>query len=408
MPISSCVPCHDTGQCAKSAGDDHGPAVADLEASAVDARILRCRTRTLLPPSTARRSSPMPDGADEIDAVRIARERSNIPAFPTPSSVRTMIWPGREAAASVDLIGQLGDPNHLEKSQCAVLNLKINKQLGYDTPGHWPISIRSSTGRTSRQDPDRDPLSQCHVQRAAVGSPTLWQCFLRRARLELLCPHRDPRRSVQRIELMAEARRERSSGAAGHVRARWAVIFQPIRGGVSGAFLDRRFPDVHDPQGLRIELYASLCTTAKRQVSYVCMPRRLQGAAPPVHIITAIRRPVATANFVSSRPLSEHPGGPAGLARGSARPFPAVVRDGYAVSDIWLLPGGIRRMLAGLSKSNFFTRRTTGPARGGLGNGIFAALSGYILTVSCHNDPIHAISRVRRRTVVDRLGAGVP
>jgi aminoglycoside phosphotransferase (APT) family kinase protein len=189
---------------------------------------------------------------------------------------------------------------------------------------------------------------------------------------------------MQRSELIPEARRDAVRAA---LRATFGASagrdFQPIRGGVSGALICRF--DVHErTYVLRIE--PERIALHDRQRGFACMAAAAAtGAAPPVHYCDPATG-VAIMNFVSSRPLSEHPGGPAGLARAlgalisrvqATAPFP--IFGSY--------PEVIGSMLAGLSKSNFFTPGQLDPHAEGLAR-IFAALSWDISSlVSCHNDP---------------------
>ena len=78
------------------------------------------------------------DAVEEVDAAPELPERSNIRAFPTRHP-RMTIWPKRRACccARADLIGQLGDPNYMRKSNalfCEFEEIGLNKTLGYDTP----------------------------------------------------------------------------------------------------------------------------------------------------------------------------------------------------------------------------------------------------------------------------------
>jgi hypothetical protein len=126
--------------------------------------------------------------------------------------------------------------------------------------------------------------------------------------------------------------------------------FQPIRGGVSGALICR-FGVLQRKYVLRLE--PERIALHDRQRGFACMvAAAVAGAAPSVHYCDPVTG-VAIMDFVSSRPLSEHPGGHVGLARAlgalisrvqATPPFP--IFGAY--------PEVIGRVLAGLSKSNFF------------------------------------------------------
>jgi hypothetical protein len=77
------------------------------------------------------------DGVDELDATRIARaiEYTRFPY--TASSNDNLIEEEGLLLRAADLIGQLGDPNYMRKSNalfCEFEEIGLNKTLGYDTP----------------------------------------------------------------------------------------------------------------------------------------------------------------------------------------------------------------------------------------------------------------------------------
>jgi hypothetical protein len=77
------------------------------------------------------------DGAEEVDASRIARaiEYTRFPY--TASSNDDLIEEEGLLLRAADLIGQLGDPNYLRKSNALFAEFEeigLNKTLGYDTP----------------------------------------------------------------------------------------------------------------------------------------------------------------------------------------------------------------------------------------------------------------------------------
>jgi hypothetical protein len=159
--------------------------------------------------------------------------------------------------------------------------------------------------------------------------------------------------------------------------------FQPIKGGVSGALICGF--DVHQRNYvLRIE--PERVALHHRQRGFACMvAAAVAGAAPPVHYHDAVTG-VAIMDFVSGRPLSEHPGGNAGLARALG----ALISRVQATPPFPMLgsfPEVIGSVLAGLRQSSFFAPGQLDPHAEGLAR-IFAALSWDISSmVSCHNDP---------------------
>jgi aminoglycoside phosphotransferase (APT) family kinase protein len=189
---------------------------------------------------------------------------------------------------------------------------------------------------------------------------------------------------MQKSGLIPEGRRDAVRTALRVTFGASAVgDFQPIRGGVSGALICRF--DVHErTYVLRIE--PKRIALHDRQRGFACMvAAAAAGAAPPVHYCDPATG-VAIMNFVSGRPLSEHPGGPVGMVRAlgalisrvqATPPFPMI-------GDY---PKMIGSMLAGLSKSSFFAPGQLDPHAEGFAR-IWAALSWDASSlVSCHNDP---------------------
>jgi aminoglycoside phosphotransferase (APT) family kinase protein len=189
---------------------------------------------------------------------------------------------------------------------------------------------------------------------------------------------------MQKSEIIPEARRD---AVRSLLRAAFGSCvvgdFQPIRGGVSGALI-LRF-EVHERSYvLRIE--PERVTLNNRERGFACMvAAAAAGAAPPVHCCDPATG-LTIMDFVTGRPLAEHPGGPVGTVRAlgallaklrATPPFPMV--GDYSET--------IGAMLAELSKSSFFApgqldRHAEGFAR------IWAALPWDASSlVSCHNDP---------------------
>jgi aminoglycoside phosphotransferase (APT) family kinase protein len=189
---------------------------------------------------------------------------------------------------------------------------------------------------------------------------------------------------MQKLGLMPQARRDAVRTALRATFGASAVgDFQPIKGGVSGALLCRF--DFHErTYVLRIE--PERVALHDRQRGFACMvAAAAAGAAPPVHYHDPATG-VAIMDFVSSRPLSMHPGGPVGMVRAlgtliarvqATSPFP--ILGDYAEV--------IGHMLAGLSKSSFFPPGQLEPHAEGFAH-IWAALAWDTSSlVSCHNDP---------------------
>jgi hypothetical protein len=153
-------------------GDSEDSYVADLSGGTV--RLARGASDAALAPYHVDRSklfvSERLDGVEEIDAGRIARtiEYTRFPY--TDSSNDELIEEEGMLLRAADLIGQLGDPNYLRKSNALFYEFEeigLNKKLGYETPAdvvykypqfYWnnvapqiPIAIRylniTSSGR---------------------------------------------------------------------------------------------------------------------------------------------------------------------------------------------------------------------------------------------------------------------
>jgi aminoglycoside phosphotransferase (APT) family kinase protein len=189
---------------------------------------------------------------------------------------------------------------------------------------------------------------------------------------------------MQTFELIPETRRDAVRAA---LRATFGASaardLQPIRGGVSGALICRF--DVRERNYvLRIE--PERVALHHRQRGFACMAAAAAaGAAPPVHYHDPATG-VAIMDFVSGRPLAEHPGGAAGLARALG----ALISKVQATPLFPMLgsfPEVIGSVLAGMRKSSFFAAGQLDPHAEGLAR-IFAALSWDASSlVSCHNDP---------------------
>jgi aminoglycoside phosphotransferase (APT) family kinase protein len=189
---------------------------------------------------------------------------------------------------------------------------------------------------------------------------------------------------MQKFGLIPEARREAVRAALRTAfGASAARDFQPIKGGVSGALICRF--DVHERKYvLRIE--PERVALHHRQRSFACMAAAAAaGAAPRVRYCDPATG-VAIMDFVSGRPLSEHPGG----AKGLARALGALIAKVQATPSFPVFgsyPEVIGHELVRLRKSRFFAAGQLDPHAEGLAR-IFAALSWDASSlVSCHNDP---------------------
>ena len=120
-------------------GDDNESYVADLSGRTV--RLPRGSSDAALGPYHVDRSkmfvSERLDGAEEVDAGRIARaiEYTRFPY--TSSSNDDLTEEEGLLLRPADLIGQLGDPNYLRKANAMFYEFEeigLNKTLGYDTP----------------------------------------------------------------------------------------------------------------------------------------------------------------------------------------------------------------------------------------------------------------------------------
>jgi hypothetical protein len=120
-------------------GDDNDSYVADLTGRKV--RLPRGSSDAALAPYHVDRSKLFVferlDGAEEVDAERIARaiEYTRFPY--TTSSNDDLIEEEGLLLRAADLIGQLGDPNYLRKANALFYEFEeigLNKSLGYDTP----------------------------------------------------------------------------------------------------------------------------------------------------------------------------------------------------------------------------------------------------------------------------------
>ena len=120
-------------------GDEEDAYVADLSGRLV--RLPRGSSDAALAPYHVDRSKLFVverlDGVEELDATRIARaiEYTRFPY--TTSSNDDLIEEEGLLLRAADLVGQLGDPNYMKKSNALFYEfdeIGLNKTLGYDTP----------------------------------------------------------------------------------------------------------------------------------------------------------------------------------------------------------------------------------------------------------------------------------
>ena len=186
------------------------------------------------------------------------------------------------------------------------------------------------------------------------------------------------------IELIVDARRDDVRNALrATFGAREAGGFRPISGGVSGAQIlhfevgDRAYVLRVEPERVALR---------DRQRGFACMSIAADAVvAPAVHYADADAG-VAIMDFVSGRPLSEHPGGVAGLVQELGE-LTAQVQAAPRFPTIGDYPVVIESMLAALASSALFPPGALDPHAEGLAH-IRACLPwDSTLLVSSHNDP---------------------
>jgi aminoglycoside phosphotransferase (APT) family kinase protein len=183
--------------------------------------------------------------------------------------------------------------------------------------------------------------------------------------------------------MIPESRREAVSAALTATFTAPVAEMLPITGGVSGAQI-LRFTVNNRPYVLRIE--PERIELHHRQRGYTCMTAAAAaGAAPPVHFADPLTG-IAIMDLIPSRPLSEHPGGTAGLTRALGT-LVAKVQAASPFPRLGDYPQHIADMLDDLAHSPFaapgeLTVHAEGLAR------IRTALPWHSASlVSSHNDP---------------------
>ncbi len=158
---------------------------------------------------------------------------------------------------------------------------------------------------------------------------------------------------------------------------------RPIVGGVSGAQI-LRFEVDDRPYVLRLE--PERIALNHRQRGFIAMvSAAAAGAAPPVRFADAATG-VAIMDFIAGRPLSEHPGGPAGMAVALGSLI-ARVQGTARFPSLGVYPEMIGDKLAALSASGLFAPGQLNAHAEGLAR-IRAELPWDAASlVSSHNDP---------------------
>jgi Phosphotransferase enzyme family len=186
------------------------------------------------------------------------------------------------------------------------------------------------------------------------------------------------------IDAIPEARRDGVHTALSAAFGTWEVgALQPISGGVSGALIFR-FDVRERTYVLRIE--PERVAPHHRRRGFTCMAAAAAaGVAPTVHY-TDPATGVAIMDFVSSRPLCEHPGGAAGMMRALGA-LVARVQTTPSFPMLGNYPEMIGHMLDTLSRSGLFAAGLLEPHSNGLAR-IRAVLPWEASSlVSSHNDP---------------------
>ena len=127
---------------------------------------------------------------EELDAARIARA-IGFTQFPySPPDDGTDINEDGALLRAADLIGQLGDPHYLRKSNALYYEFEetgLNRQFGYEFPG-GPLRQVSPVLLEQRfsPHPGGNPVPERHLQRTSVDCRALQQCVSCRARIAAL------------------------------------------------------------------------------------------------------------------------------------------------------------------------------------------------------------------------------
>ncbi|HLZ83724.1 MAG TPA: phosphotransferase [Caulobacteraceae bacterium] len=181
----------------------------------------------------------------------------------------------------------------------------------------------------------------------------------------------------------AERREAVRTALAAAFGARPVVGWRLLQGGVSGALIWR--VEVGETSYV-LRLEPERIALDHRQRGYACMSAAASAGVAPMARYADPVAGVAVIDFVDARPLSEHPGGPAGLARAlggliariqATPPFPLL--NGEA--DV------IAALLAGLDASGLLAPGLLDPHADGLARIRAACPLDPSSFVSSHNDP---------------------
>jgi thiamine kinase-like enzyme len=181
----------------------------------------------------------------------------------------------------------------------------------------------------------------------------------------------------------AERREAARTALAAAFGARSVVGWRLLQGGVSGALIWRVEVDRH-PFVLRLE--PERIALNHRQRGYACMTAAAAaGVAPAVRYADPVAG-VAVMDFVEGRPLSEHPGGPAGLASALGELI-ARIQSTPVFPPLGETPDVIADLLSGLEASGLFAPRLLRRHTDGLAHIRAACPADPSTFVSSHNDP---------------------
>lgn len=183
-------------------------------------------------------------------------------------------------------------------------------------------------------------------------------------------------------QLIPEQRREVADAALTAALGRAAITeVQHLSGGVSGAVILRVRAGGRTAV-LRVE--PDRISLEHRQRHLAAMSAAAEAGAAPGVLYADADAGVCVMDYVAARPLAEHPGGPAGLARALGELL-ARVRGAAPFVDFGPYPDLIGSLLAAPSVSGRFDAADLGPCREGLAR-VAEAISWDGPRVSTHND----------------------
>ncbi len=156
---------------------------------------------------------------------------------------------------------------------------------------------------------------------------------------------------------------------------------EPLRGGNSGAVI-LKLTMRGRAAVLRVEPERVTLQHRKRHLR--TMASAAEAGAAPAILLADANTGVSIMDYVAARPLAEHPGGAAGLAR-AAGALLARVRGSAPFPDFGAYPDLIRTMLAALSATGRFPAQDLAPCEEGLAR-IAGAIPWDLPRVPSHND----------------------